>query len=370
MNCGFRVGSYSLRLEKRLVPSRQAAILVPVCSVILALLTGAVFLMASGRDPLAVYAAMFYGAFGSAYGLSETVVKAIPLLLCGLGVALAFKMLLWNIGGEGQFYMGAMAASWVALFHPGLPAWLMLPAMFAAGFIAGGVWGLLPAVPRAYQGVNEVITTLMLNYVAIFWVDYLVHGPWKDPKGFNFPISAPFVKSALLPAFGNSRVHAGIVFALVAALLLYVIIEKTRWGYEIRVTGESPGAARYAGMNTERNILLVMLISGGICGLAGMAEVSGIAGRLQQGLSPGYGYTAIIVAWLGRLNPLAIILVAFLFGGLQVGGYTVQTSGVPAAMVSMLQGALLFFVLGGEMLNSNRIVLSKKNEREAAAGDK
>lgn len=369
MSVGLNVGGYSLRLEKRLVPSRRAKVLVPVCSVFLALLTGALFLMSSERDPLAVYQAMFLGAFGTAYGLSETVVKAIPLLLCGLGVALAFRMQLWNIGGEGQFYMGAMAASWVALFHPGLPAWLMLPAMFTAGFVAGGIWGLLPSIPRAYQGVNEVITTLMLNYVAIFLVDYLVHGPWKDPAGFNFPLSAPFVKSAILPALGSSRVHAGLIFALVAALIFYVVIQKTRWGYEIRVAGESPGAARYAGMNIEKNILLVMLISGGICGLAGMAEVSGIAGRLQHGLSPGYGYTAIIVAWLGRLNPLAIILVSFLFGGLQVGGYTVQTSGVPAATVSMLQGALLFFVLGGEVLNGNRIVAEKKTRREAAAGD-
>jgi len=369
MNVGLNVGGYSLRLEKRLVPSRRAAVMVPVCSVILALLTGAVFLMSSGREPIAVYMAMFYGAFGSVYGLSETLVKTIPLLLCGLGVALAFRMQLWNIGGEGQFYMGAMAASWVALFHPGWPFWLMLPAMFAAGFAAGGVWGLLPAIPRAFQGVNEVITTLMLNYVAIFWVDYLVHAPWKDPAGFNFPLSAPFVKAALLPALGSSRVHAGLIFALVVALILHVIIQKTRWGYEIRVTGESPGAARYAGMNIEKNILLVMLISGGICGLAGMAEVSGIVGRLQSGFSPGYGYTAIIVAWLGRLNPFAIILVSFLFGGLQVGGYTVQTSGVPSAMVSMLQGALLFFVLGGEVLNGNRLVAEKRIRKGVASGD-
>lgn len=369
MSAGLSMGNYSLKLEKRLAPSRRAQVFVPVCSVFLALLTGALFLILSGRDPFDVYQAMFYGAFGSAYGLSETVVKAIPLLLCGVGVALAFRMQLWNIGGEGQFYMGAMAASWVALFHPAWPAWLMLPAMFTAGFAAGGLWGLLPSIPRAYRGVNEVITTLMLNYVAIFWVDYLVHGPWKDPAGFNFPLSASFVKSALLPTLGNSRIHAGLIFALAAALIIYLVIQNTRWGYEIRVTGESPGAARYAGMDIEKNILLVMLISGGICGLAGMAEVSGIAGRLQHGLSPGYGYTAIIVAWLGRLNPLAIILVSFLFGGLQVGGYTVQTSGVPAATVSMLQGALLFFVLGGELLNNNRIVMVKRAGREAAAGD-
>lgn len=363
------MADYNFRLEKRLAPSGWWTAAVPVASVLLALLTGAFFLQSQGHSPLAVYLSMFTGAFGSFYGLSETVVKAIPLLLCGLGVALAFRMRLWNIGGEGQFYMGAMAASWVALFNPELPAWLMLPAMFTAGFVAGGLWGLLPAIPRAYQGVNEVITTLMLNYVAIFWVDYLIHGPWKDPAGFNFPLSASFVKAALLPTLGNTRIHAGLAFALAAALLIYVIVKNSRWGFEIRITGESPAAARYAGIGIERNILLVMLISGGICGLAGMAEVSGIAGRLQHGLSPGYGYTAIIIAWLGRLNPLAIIVVAFLFGGLQVGGYAVQTSGIPAATVSMLQGALLFFVLGGESLNNYKFVAEKRNGRGVVAGD-
>ena len=356
----------ALRLEKRLETSKPAAFLVPIVSVLLALFTGALFFWVSGKDPAVVYSSMFYGAFGSAYGLSETVVKAIPLSLCGLGIALAFRMQLWNIGGEGQFYMGAMAAAWVALFHPQLPGWIMLPAMFLAGFIAGGLWGLLPAVPRAYQGVNETITTLMLNYIAIFWVDYLVHGPWRDPAGFNFPLTAQFVPSAILPAFGTTRIHAGLLFAIAAALVMYLVMRNTRTGFEIKVIGESQSAARYAGISLEKNILLVMLFSGGLCGLAGMAEVSGIAGRLQEGLSPGYGYTAIIVAWLSRLNPLALPVVAFMFGGLQVGGYSVQTSGVPATTVSMLQGLLLFFVLGGELFYRYRLSWRNKSIKEGA----
>ncbi|TEB05535.1 D-allose transporter subunit [Pelotomaculum schinkii] len=356
----------ALRLEKRLETSRSAAFLVPVVSVVLALFTGALFFWFSGKNPAVVYSSMFYGAFGSAYGLSETVVKAIPLSLCGLGIALAFRMQLWNIGGEGQFYMGAMAATWVALFHPQLPGWIMLPAMFLAGFIAGGLWGLLPAVPRAYQGVNETITTLMLNYIAIFWVDYLVHGPWRDPAGFNFPLTAQFVPSAILPAFGTTRIHAGLIFTIAAALVMYLVMRNTRTGFEIKVIGESQSAARYAGISLEKNILLVMLFSGALCGLAGMAEVSGIAGRLQEGLSPGYGYTAIIVAWLSRLNPLALPVVAFMFGGLQVGGYSVQTSGVPATTVSMLQGLLLFFVLGGELFYRYRLSWRSKSIKEGA----
>ncbi|MHB1043015.1 MAG: ABC transporter permease [Eubacteriales bacterium] len=351
-----------IRLEKRLEASKAAPFLVPVLSIFLALFTGALFFWFSGKDPVDVYLSMYRGAFGSAYGLSETVVKAIPLSLCGLGVAMAFRMQLWNIGGEGQFYLGAMAASWVALFHPQLPAYVMLPAMAAAGFAAGGLWGLIPAVPRAYQGVNETIITLMLNYVGIYMVDYLVHGPWRDPGGFNFPLTAQFVRAAVLPTFGHTRVHAGVLFAIAACLVIFLVLRSTRWGYEIKVIGESPDAARYAGISLERNILLVMLVSGGLCGLAGMAEVSGIAGRLQEGLSPGYGYTAIIVAWLSRLNPFALLAVAFLFGGLQVGGYAVQVSGVPSSTVSMLQGLLLFFVLGGEIFNRYRLVLRNRSD--------
>lgn len=347
------LGNYIV--EKRADTSAVLTFLVPLLSVLCALLLGAAFLFATGRDAWLVYGEMFSGAFGSAYGLSETMVKAIPLMLCGLGIALAFRMQLWNIGAEGQIYMGAFAASWVPLTFPDLPALVALPLMMFLGALAGGIWSLIPAIPRAYLGVNEIITTLMLNYVGILWVDYLVYGPWKDPNGLNFPLSAPFPHWAMLPSLGSSRVHAGLFFAVILAVLMYVILFRSKWGYEIRVIGQSETAARYAGMNIRRNILLVMLFSGAICGLAGMSEVSGITGRLQHALSPGYGYTAIIVAWLSKLNPFAILLVSVLFGGLQVGGYLVQTSGVPASVAAMLQGAVLFFVLGGQILTGYRI---------------
>ncbi len=343
-----------IRLEKRPKPSPLLTFLVPAMSVVLALALGAVFLAVTGYSPAKVYSTMLSGAFGSQYGISETVVKAIPLMLAGLGVAVAFRMLLWNIGAEGQLYMGAFAASWVALTFPGLSKPVLLPAMFLAGAVAGGVWGLLPALPRAYFGVNEVITSLMLNYVAIYWVDYLVYGPWKDPRGYNFPLTPPFSPSAQLPTLGQTRVHLGLVFALVAAATLYLVLRRLKWGYEIRVIGESATAARYAGMNIARNILLVMFLSGGLAGLAGMSEVSGITHRLQHGISPGYGYTAIIVAWLSKLNPIALIGVSFFLSALLVGGYSIQTSGLPAATVSMLQGAILFFVLGGDILINYR----------------
>ncbi|MDR3561169.1 MAG: ABC transporter permease [Negativicutes bacterium] len=347
-----------IRLEKRLTPSTAMTLAVPAIAVVLALLFCAAFLALTGRHPFELYAVMLKGALGSTYGLSETAVKAIPLMLCGLGISLAFRMQLWNIGAEGQFYLGAFAATWVPLTFPNLPAIVMLPAMVILGMLAGGLWALGPAFLRVKWQVNEIITTLMLNYVGILWVNYFVYGPWRDPKGFNFPLTAEFPPAALLPTFGASRIHIGLLFALVIVVLFIVVFRNSRWGYEIKVIGASESAARYAGMDIKRNMYLVMMLSGAVCGLAGMAEVSGIAGRLQPSLSPGYGYTAIIVAWLAKLNPVAIVFVAGLFGVLQVGGYLVQTYGVPASVASMIQGAILFFVLGGEILTQYRIVFS------------
>lgn len=350
--------SVPVSLEKRLVPSSTMSLIVPPLAALLALGFCAVFLALTGHQPFEVYSAMFGGALGSAYGLSETAVKAIPLMICGLGISLAFRMQLWNIGAEGQFYLGAFAATWVPLTFPQLPACIMLPVMLILAMLAGGIWALVPAWLRAKWQVNEIITTLMMNYIGILWVSYLVYGPWRDPQGQNFPLTAPFAPAALLPTFGDSRIHIGLLFGIIIMVLLMVIFNNSRWGYEIKVIGASEKAARYAGMDIKKNIYLVMALSGAVCGLAGMTEVSGIIGRLQPGISPGYGYTAIIVAWLSKLHPMAIVLVAVLFGALQVGGYLVQTLGVPATVAAMIQGAILFFVVGGEILTSYRIKFS------------
>ncbi|MDR7867848.1 MAG: ABC transporter permease [Sporomusaceae bacterium] len=355
-----------MRFEKRLAPSPFMTVAVPVVSVVLALLFCAAFLALTGRHPFELYFAMLEGALGSAYGLSETTVKAIPLMLCGLGVSLAYRMQLWNIGAEGQLHLGALAATWVPLTFPNLPAFIMLPAMVVLGMAAGALWALGPGYLKVKWRVNEIITTLMLNYVGILVVNYFVYGPWRDPKGFNFPLTAEFPPAALLPTFGGSRIHIGLLLALALVVVFIVIFRNSRWGYEIKVIGSSERAARYAGMDIKRNMLLVMALSGAVCGLAGMTEVSGIAGRLQPGLSPGYGYTAIIVAWLARLNPIAIVLVAGMFGVLQVGGYIVQTFGVPASMVAMIQGAVLFFVIGGEMFANYRVVFPSLKGAEKA----
>jgi len=346
-----------LKVEKRLTPSRAASFLVPFISLLLALIFGGIILLAAGANPLTTYKAMFLGAFGSKYSLSETMVKAIPLMLCGLGVSIAFRMLFWNIGAEGQLAVGGIAAAGVALFGAELlPTALLLPAMFVAGFAAGALWGLVPALLKALIRVNEIITTLMMNYIAILWVEYLFYGPWKDPAGYGFPGTAQFPEAGWLPRLPGTRLHLGLVFAIVAAIFIWLVLGRTKWGYEIRVIGENPRAATYAGISLMRNIILVMVLSGGLAGLAGMAEVSGIAHRLQKGLTVGYGYTAIIVAWLGKLNPWGVLLVAILLAGLLVGGDQIQiTMQLPAAVALILQGAILFFMLGGELFTRYRL---------------
>lgn len=358
---------FSIKFEKRLTPSRTASFLVPVLSFVLALLFGALLLALVGANPLTTYRAMLEGAFGTPelwargqyYNLTETLVKATPLMLTGLGVAIAFRMLFWNIGAEGQLVMGGFAAGAVALWFPELlpfvPGWAYIPLMIVAGVLGGALWGLIPAMLKAYLKVNEIITTLMLNYIAILWVQHLYYGPWKDPHGFGFPGTAQFPEYAWLPRIVG-RVHWGLIFAVVIAFLLWLVLDRTRWGYEIRLIGENLTAARYAGISITRNVVLVMLVSGGLAGLAGMVEVAGISHRLQQGLAVGYGFTAIIVAWLGKLNPWAVLLVAFLLAALLVGGDQLQISmGLPASIALVLQGAILFFMLGGEIFTRYRL---------------
>jgi len=328
---------------------------VPILSIIVALLFCAIFIVINGMNPITVYAKMLVGAFGSSFGISETIVKAIPLLLCGLGVAVAYKISIWNIGAEGQFILGAIGATAVTIFFPNMPGALYIPLMMVGGAAAGAIWGLFTAVPRTHFQVNELITSLMLNYVALLLLDYLVYGPWRDPQGFNFPGTPEFTPYQMLASIGGTRLHFGLVFAILAVVFFAFFLAKTRWGYELRILGANPIAAQNAGIKISKHILIVMMISGGLAGFAGAIEVSGVAGRLMYGISPGYGYTAIIVAWLAKLNPWAMIVTSLFIGGLIVGGYSVQTIGLPSSFSSMLQGAILFCLISGEMLNKYRL---------------
>lgn len=332
-------------------------------SIVLGLVFCGLFMALGGMNPLTIYAKMASGAFGSVYGFSETIVKAIPLLLCGLGVAVAYRLSIWNIGAEGQFTVGAIAAAGVALYLPQLPTALYIPAMVIAGMAAGAIWGLFTAIPRAFFQVNELITSLMLNYVALLLLDYLVYGPWRDPNGFNFPGTREFDLSQQLLTLFGTRIHLGLFFGLGAALLLALFMNYTRHGYEMRLSGANKEASHYAGIPIRKQILFVMMISGGLAGLAGMSEVSGVTHRLMYGISPGYGYTAIIVAWIARLNPFVMIISSVLFGGLIVGGFSVQTIGLPSSISLMVQGAILFFLIGGDMLSRFRIVRNEQSSK-------
>jgi general nucleoside transport system permease protein len=333
-----------------------------VGSILAAFAIGAALLAVAGVNPLAAYGQLLGDPFGSGFGLGETVVKATPLILTGLAVLLPARMRLWNIGAEGQLQFGAIGATYAALFTPLGRSSLAVPAVLAAGMAAGACWSLLPAVLRACLSVNETISTLLLNYIALLFVDYLIYGPWKDPASRGFPLSATFPPAARLPVLiPGTRVHLGFLLALLAVVCVATVLRRTRWGFEIRVIGDNPRAARYAGMNLLRDTLLVMTLAGALAGLAGVGEASAIAGRLQRGLSPGYGYTAILVAWLARLNPLATVLVAFLLGGLFLGGDALQISlGLPISAMNMLQGLIFFFVLGGEALSGYRLVFARR----------
>ena len=328
---------------------------VPVASVAVALLLGAIFILLNGMNPVAVYTKMLDGAFGSSFGISETIVKAIPLLLCGLGVAIAYKISVWNIGAEGQFILGAIGATAVTIYFPNLPGGLYIPLMMGIGIAAGAAWGLCTAIPRTYFRVNELITSLMLNYVALLLLDYFVYGPWRDPEGFNFPGTPIFTPFQTLATIGGTRLHLGLFFTIATVILFAFLLTKTRWGYELKLLGSNPIAAQNAGIKIKKHILIVMMISGGLVGFAGAIEVSGVAGRLMYGVSPGYGYTAIIVAWLAKLNPWGMFLTSLFMSSLIVGGYSVQTIGLPSSFSLMLQGLILICLLGGEMLSKYRL---------------
>jgi general nucleoside transport system permease protein len=354
-----------LKLEKRLNTPWQLTILLPVASVVLAFSIVMVLLLFLGKDPFVAIRAMWQGAFGSRYSLSEAVVAATPLMLAGLGVGIAAKANLWNIGGDGQIVMGAFAASGLALFVPGIPKPLLIPAMAILAFIVGGLWALIASLPRAFLGINEIITTMMFNFIANFWIGYLVQGPWKDPKLMAFPLSAAFPSAAALPTFWGTRIHLGLVFALISAIFISLLLYGTRWGFELRVIGTSGSAAKYAGMNVTRNILLVMLLSGGLAGLAGMGEVTGIFHRLQEGIGAGDGFTAFIVIFLARGNPFAILLTSILMGGLMSGATSAQTVGISPEIGYMLQGLILFFILASEYFRKNKVKIEFKNRRAA-----
>ena len=356
----------NLRLEPRTDAPRWFATAMTFAAFALALVISGVIIALVGGDPIRSYLHILRAAFGSVGVISDTLVTATPLMLTGLAVALAFRMRLWNIGAEGQFLLGAWGAAAIVLapvLPAGTPAIIVLPVMMLAGAVAGGIWGFIPGILRAKLGVNEIIVTLMLNYVALFWMQFWVFGPWSE-GGFQqtvqFPREAWLPRLADLagtfPALGGLTVHLGLILGIVVAAIMWVALERTRWGYEIRLIGDSPKAARYAGIDINRKIVVVFVISGALAGLGGMSEVSGVVHHLQDRISPGYGFTAIIIAYLARFGPFRVIIASILFGALILAGREIQPSGVPA----MIQGVILFALIGAEVIIRYRVRFERR----------
>ncbi|HER25170.1 MAG TPA: ABC transporter permease [Candidatus Atribacteria bacterium] len=342
-----------IKIERKPLASGQEVFFVSLLAILAAFLVAGIFFRVYGVSPIKAYQLILHGSLGSRFGLAETVRRAIPLLLCGVGLTIAFRALFWNIGAEGQLLMGAVAATGIALFS-GLPDPLLLPAMFIGGFIGGAIWGFIPAILKVILGLNDVITTLMMNYIAIYFIEWLIHGPWKGPSARGFAYSDTFPRAAWLPTIYNTRIHwPTLMLGLFLAVMMYVMVTHTRSGFEIRVIGENPDAAKFAGISQLKTTLLVMLISGGFAGLAGVGEIAGIHLRLlgPTNISMGYGYTAIIVAWLARRNPLAVIITSFLFGAIMTGGDVIKVSlGLPFQLINVFNGLILFFLIGSEII--------------------
>jgi ABC-type uncharacterized transport system permease subunit len=361
---------YRIKLEARLdEPPAWYPAAVSLGAIVVALILGGILIAIVGGNPFLSYVHIARASFGDIGVLSDTIVKATPILLAALACSIAFRMKLWNIGAEGQFIMGAWGASAIVL-TPVLPAetsrWLFIPVMAIAGMAAGAIWGFIPGYLKAKFNVNEIISTLMMNYIAVSWVNFWVFAVWSEsgfqmstkfPDGASLPRLSEYASS--IPLFRGLTTHFGLVLGIAAAIVLWFIVYRSRWGYEIRLIGDNPHAAKYAGISITRNTILVMMLSGALAGLGGMSEVTGVVHRLQTSpIAAGYGFTGIIVAWLAKLNPLVIILVSILFGALILAGREIQPSGIP----KMIQGIILVCLIASDFLLRYRVRIVKGQE--------
>ncbi|HEX9838049.1 MAG TPA: ABC transporter permease [Anaerolineales bacterium] len=362
--------SYRIKIEPRLdEPPTWYPVLISLGAIVVALILGGIVIAIAGGNPFLSYVHIARASFGDFGVLSDTIVKATPIILAALACSVAFRMKLWNIGAEGQFIMGAFGASAIVL-APVLPAeasrWLFIPVMAISGMAAGAVWGFIPGYLKAKFNVNEIISTLMMNYIAVAWINFWIFAVWTEG---GFQMSPKFPETAWLPRlseyastipfFRGLTTHAGLLLGVIAAIVLWFIVYRSRWGYEIRLIGDNPHAAKYAGISITRNTIYVMMLSGALAGLGGMSEVAGVVHRLQTSpIAAGYGFTGIIVAWLAKLNPLVIILVSILFGALILAGREIQPSGVP----KMIQGIILVCLIASDFLLRYRVRLVRGEE--------
>ncbi len=318
----------------------------PLWAVVAAFLVGAVALLSAGVDPLAAYGVMVEGTLGSWAAVGLTLQKSVPLIFAGLGVAFALHASLFNIGAEGQLYIGAMVGTMIALYVKGLPIWLHIPLALLGAFVGGAIWGGIPGYLRAKRGLSEIIMTIMLNYVGFWFVSFMVHGPIREGGNSYYPQTDIVAATAQLPVFWKAgRLHIGFPLAILAAVIVYIILYRTTLGYQIRAVGRGANAARHAGISPGRNITIAMVVGGGLAGMAGIMEVLGVQHRLSDFFSPGYGYDAIAVALLAKGNPFGVVLAAVFFGALRAGSNQMQrTMGVPASVAAFIQGITVLFV--------------------------
>ncbi|WP_256809377.1 MULTISPECIES: ABC transporter permease [unclassified Bradyrhizobium] len=359
-----------LVLEKRAERSNTIALVSPLIAIGLTIVTMVILFAILGKNPLLALHAYFIAPLTDSYSLQEIAVKATPLVMIAIGLSLCYLANAWNIGAEGQFLIGAVAGSWIAVKTQGTDAgaWV-LPVMFVLAAAAGALYALIPAICKVRFGASEILTSLMLVYVADLFLDYLVRGPWRDPNGFNFPTTAEFDPVATVPLLiEGGRLHLGSIIALLVVAAVAILLGRTIKGFEIRVVGAAPRAARFGGFNSNQLILLTFAVSGALAGLAGIIEVAGPVGHLQPGISPGYGFTAIIVAFLGRLNPLGILIAGLFLALTFIGGEQAQIAmKIPLDVTKVFQGILLFYVLACDSLILYRFKLVFPN-RQVARG--
>jgi simple sugar transport system permease protein len=346
------------RLEKRAAPSPAMVVASPLIAAALTVATGLLIFMLLGKDPMQALHVYFVKPLTTRYGLGEWLLKATPLMLCALGLAIGFRANVWNIGAEGQLTLGAIAGGGVALAFPEVNAWLLIPAMLIAGAAAGMAWAAIPAFLRTRFNTSEILVSLMLVYIAALLLAWLVHGPWRDPAGYNFPQSKMFSESATLPILvEETRAHWGFVMALALAAASWMFSQVSFAGFRLQVSGLAPAAAAYAGFSEKRAIWLALLAGGAAAGLAGVCEVAGPIGQLHPTVSPGYGFAAIIVAFVGRLHAVGIVLAALLMSLLYLGGESAQIAmALPSAITGLFQGLLLFYLLAADLFIAYRLV--------------
>lgn len=358
---------FGLRLAKREQSIRGGQVLAFVIGLIVALAFGAVLLLFAGHSPVEIYLKMADAAFGSPKAWSATLTQAVPLGLAGLAVAVAGSMGLWNIGAEGQIIAGAIAGSWVARLGPELPGPLLITLMLVASVVGGGLLALGPAIARAQLGVNEIITTLMLNEIALRMVRYLVNGPWKDPTSIGFPVAPELPPQAELPTLFE-RANISVLIAAAVLIIFGFFASRSKWGFELRVAGSSEKAAEYVGISLNRKIMTVLVLSGAIAGLVGGLRL-GSTDRIVEGVAEGWGFAGIIVAALALMRPSGVAAVALAFGALRVGGVAIKGQGVPASISEIIQALVLLGALGAAVFTTYRIVGSGSRASESSEFD-